>query len=183
VSTLCGYDDTDGEVLTPLLREQVIAGRIKELGELIATDYNSNTLVIIGLLKGASIFTTDLVREIARPLHMDWISVSTYGMGTIAGSPRIQKKASFALVGRNVIVVDDILDTGVTLNRVTKHLRKQSPASLETCVLLRKPSLLPRPITPKYVGFDITSDWVAGYGIDYKEKYRHLREIHDVKIL
>jgi hypoxanthine phosphoribosyltransferase len=171
------------ELSRVLLTECQLQERVRDLALRITEDYRGEELVVVGLLKGAVMFTADLAREISLPLVMDWMAISTYGSGTVAGQPRLLKDLSVSLHGRNVLIVEDILDTGVTLDWLTKRLETLSPRSLHCCVLLRKPYAITKPIVPRYVGFDITTEWVAGYGIDYAERYRNLRQIYEVQLL
>lgn len=163
-----------------LLTASRLRDRVRELGQEITRDYTDKDLVLLGVLNGAAFFTVDLARAIHLPLQMDWVAVSTYGMGSTAGTIRLRKDVYIDLKGRHILVVEDILDTGRTLHWLMNRLATHSPASVECCVLIRKPQALVKPISAKYVGFDIDARWVAGYGIDYAELYRNQPQVHEV---
>ncbi|OKK04746.1 hypothetical protein AMK26_15715 [Streptomyces sp. CB03234] len=177
-----GTDSARGELARVLFTREQIRDRVRGLGAEITRDYRGRDLVVIGVLKGAAAFTVDLARAIDLPLAMDWAAVSTYGRGSTAGEPRLLKDVGEDLTGRDVLVVEDILDTGTTLAWLLARFREQSPASLHCCVLLRKPHAVAKPVEPRYVGFDITEHWVAGYGIDYAERHRNIEDIHEVRL-
>lgn len=166
-----------GDVLFP---EDVLRGRVLELGEQISADYFHADLVVLGVLKGAAAFTVDLARAIRIPLVMDWVAVSTYRNGASRGERRVLKDVQEELRGRDVLVVEDVLDTGGTLSWLSAEVASRGAASVASCVLLRKPNSLGRAIRPDYVGFDIEVDWVAGYGIDHSERWRNRSEIREV---
>ncbi|MEU0118102.1 hypoxanthine phosphoribosyltransferase [Streptomyces bobili] len=163
-----------------LFTSRRIARRVQQLGAEITRDHQGRDLVLVGVLKGAAAFTVDLARAVDLPVVMDWAAVSTYGRGSAPGTPRLLKDVDEDLAGRDVLVVEDILDTGTTLSWLMDRLRERSPASVNCCVLLRKPHALVEPVRPRYVGFDLTQHWVAGYGIDYAERHRNLGDIHEV---
>jgi hypoxanthine phosphoribosyltransferase len=171
-----------GELARVMLTSHQIANRVRQLGTEITRDYQGRDLVIIGVLKGAATFTVDLARAIDLPVVMDWAAVSTYGRGSTAGTPRLLKDIGEELTGRDVLIVEDILDTGTTLSWLMARLRERAPASVNCCVLLRKPHAVAKPAEPRYIGFDITEHWVAGYGIDYAERHRNLGDIHEVRL-
>ncbi|MDF2434657.1 MAG: hypoxanthine phosphoribosyltransferase [Mucilaginibacter sp.] len=173
----------DGELARVLLTRQEIWERVSQIGAQITGDYRGRDLVVVGVLKGAAAFTVDLARAIDLPLAMDWVAVSTYGSGSTAGTPRLLKNITEPVSGRDILIVEDILDTGVTLDWLMTRLRELGPASVECCVLLRKPHAVLKPVRPRYIGFDITQHWVAGYGIDYAERYRNLGDIHEVDLV
>jgi hypoxanthine phosphoribosyltransferase len=139
-------------------------------------------LCLIGVLKGADTFTVDLARAIDLPVVMDWAAVSTYGRGSTAGTPRLLKDIGEELTGRDVLIVEDNVDTGSTLSWLMARLWERATTSVNCCVLLRKPHAVAKPVEPRYVGFDITEHWGAGYGIDYAERHRNLRDIHKVRL-
>lgn len=170
------------ELVEVLFTEDRIAARVGELGAEITEDYRGRDLLVVGILKGAATFTTDLIRTVDLPLTLDWVAISTYGNGSTARAPRLLKDITEQVGGRDVLVVEDILDTGGTLSWIMDRLSARSPASLNCCVLLRKPHAVRKPVAPAYVGFDITAHWVAGYGIDYAERHRNLRDIREVRI-
>ncbi|MET9504243.1 hypoxanthine phosphoribosyltransferase [Streptomyces sp. NPDC006622] len=174
---MTAHDEELGRVL---LTDRQIADRVRQLGAEITRDYQGRDLVIVGVLKGAAAFTVDLARAVDLPVAMDWVAVSTYGRGSTPGTPRLLKDVGEDLAGRDVLVVEDILDTGTTLSWLMARLRERSPASVNCCVLLRKPHALTEPVEPRYAGFDIAEHWVAGYGIDYAERHRNLGGIHEV---
>ncbi|MFD5476275.1 hypoxanthine phosphoribosyltransferase [Streptomyces hawaiiensis] len=171
-----------GELARVMLTSRQIDVRVQQLGAEITRDYRDRDLVIIGVLKGAAAFTVDLARAVDLPVVMDWAAVSTYGRGSTAGEPQLLKDIGEELTGRDVLVVEDILDTGTTLSWLMARLRGQDPASVNCCVLLRKPHAVAELVEPRYVGFDITEHWVAGYGIDYAERHRNLRDIYEVRL-
>ncbi|MFD5076481.1 hypoxanthine phosphoribosyltransferase [Streptomyces sp. NPDC058371] len=173
---------THAELSRVMFTSEQISARVQQLGAEITRDYRGRELVVIGVLKGAAAFTVDLARAIDLPIVMDWVAVSTYGKGSALGTPRMLKDIGEDLTGRDVLVLEDILDTGTTLSWLMAQFREQSPASLHCCVLLRKPRAVAKPVEPRYVGFDITEHWVAGYGIDYAERHRNLNEIHAVNL-
>lgn len=165
-----------------LFTRQQLDSRVRRLGGEITADYRGGNLLVVGVLKSAATFTTDLVRSIDLPITMDWVSVSTYGRGITPGVPRLRKDVEEDMTGRDVLIVDDMLDTGATLSGLLSRFRERSPASVNICVLLRKLTPVRKPVAPRYVGFDITAHWVAGYGIDYAERHRNLSDIHEVRL-
>lgn len=150
-------------------------GRIKELGQEITADYLGRELVLVGILKGALIFLADLARAISVPLQFDYMVVSSYGAGTeTTGAVKILKDLDADLNGRHVLIVDDIIDTGLTLKYLLENIQARQPASLRICTLLDKPSRRRVDISPDYRGFTIDSEFVVGYGLDYNQYYREL---------
>jgi hypoxanthine phosphoribosyltransferase len=163
------------DVAEVLLTAEAIAAKVRELGARIAADYHSRDLVLVSILKGALPFLADLMRATPIPLALDFLEVSSYGEGTeTSGAVRILKDLAHAIEGRDVLVVEDILDTGHTLSYVFEHLRAQRPASVRLCVLLDKPARRVIPIEIDYRGFEIPDKFVVGYGLDYAERYRNL---------
>ena len=161
-----------------LLSERQIRDRLGELAEQIDADYADRDLLLVGVLKGAVMVMADLARALRSKAEMDWMAVSSYGSGTkSSGVVRILKDLDTDISGRHVIVVDEIIDTGLTLSWLTSNLSSRSPASVEICTLLRKPEALQMPVDVKYVGWDIPNHFVVGYGLDYRERYRNLRDI------
>lgn len=157
-----------------LYSEPEVRAKIKELGQKIEGDYAGEELLVVGILKGAVVFMSDLVREIDLPLQIDFMEVSSYGASTVSsGEVRILKDLSYALEGKNVLVVEDIIDTGLTLNYISGILRKRRPKSLKICCLLDKPSRRKADIKPDYVGFSIEDHFVVGWGLDYAGYYRN----------
>ena len=161
-----------------LLSEQQIENRIKELGQQITNDYENKAPLLIGVLKGAFIYMADLARAISLPIEFDFMAVSSYGNATkTSGVVRIVKDLDIDLSGRNVIVVEDIIDSGLTLNYLRKNLESRGPTSLEVCALLVRSGRQVGELGLKYVGFEIPPDFVIGYGLDVAEKYRNLPDL------
>lgn len=158
-----------------LLDESTIQARLAEMGAEIAREYADNPPLIVGVLKGAVMVVADLTRKIDIPVDMDWMAVSSYGSGTkSSGVVRILKDLGADITGRNVLIVEDIIDSGLTLSWLRTNLLSRGPKSVEICTLLRKPEAVKVDIDVKYVGFDIPNEFVIGYGLDYAEKYRNL---------
>lgn len=158
-----------------LLSREDIAKKVKELGARISQDYQGKELLVIGILKGAVTFMTDLVREITVPVSFDFMAVSSYGASTqSSGVVQILKDLESNIIGRHVIIVEDIIDSGLTLKYLIENLKSRNPASIKTCTLLNKPERRKAEIESDYNGFDIPDKFVVGYGLDYAEKYRNL---------
>ncbi len=169
-------DDAGSDLVEVLFTEEQIHGRLAEMAERIQADYEGEDLLLVGVLKGAVMVMADLARAIERPLEMDWMAVSSYGSGTkSSGVVRILKDLDTDISGRHVLVVDEIIDTGLTLSWLMNNLTSRNPASVEIATLLRKPEALAMPVEPRYVGWDIGTEFVVGYGLDYRERYRNLR--------
>lgn len=152
-----------------------IAERIKELGRLITNDYSGKDPVLVGILKGAVPFIADLMRSIELPLVYDLMAVSSYGASTkSSGTVRILKDLDLAIEGRDVLIVEDIVDTGLTLQYLIESLKTRRVKSIKVCTLLDKPSRRKKTIQPDYNGFVIPDVFVVGYGLDYNERYRNL---------
>ena len=165
-----------------LLTEDAIATRLRELATDIERDYADRDLLLVGVLKGAVMMMADLARALSRDVEMDWMAVSSYGSGTkSSGVVRILKDLDGDVTGRNVLVVEDIIDSGLTLSWLLANLRSRGPASVEVVALLRKPESIQVPIEVRYVGFDIPNEFVVGYGLDYAERYRNLRYVGVLK--
>ena len=161
-----------------LFTEQQITDRLAEMAAEIRVDYEGKDLVLIGILKGAVMVMADLARSLDRHVEMDWVEISSYGSGTqSSGVVRILKDLKTDITGRHVLIVDEIIDTGLTLMWLTSNLNSRNPASVEICTLLRKPDAQKMNVDPKYVGWDIPNEFVVGYGLDYNEKYRNLRDV------
>jgi hypoxanthine phosphoribosyltransferase len=161
-----------------LLDHGAIRERIAELGRQIAADYADGDLHLVGVLKGACPFMADLSREINLPLTLDFIAVSSYGAATkSSGEVRLVKDLDQGLAGRDLLVVEDIVDTGLTLNYLLNLLRARGPRSIKVAALLSKPSRRLVPVQVDYVGFTIEDHFVVGFGLDYNERYRNLRDI------
>ncbi len=165
-----------------LVSEEAIAGRVKELGEAITKDYENKDLVVIGILKGAVLFMADLVKNIKLPITIDFMAVSSYGKSTIStGEVRIVKDLDFSVEGKDVLIVEDIIDTGLTLNYLTEILKKRGASSVKICTLLDKPERRSVEVDVDYKGFEIPDEFVVGYGLDYAEHYRNLPYVGALK--
>lgn len=161
-----------------LLTEEQILNRISAIAADIDADYENDDLILIGVLKGAVMVMADLARALSHPVEMDWMAVSSYGTGTTSsGVVRILKDLDADILGRHVLVVEDILDSGLTLSWLMRTLASRGAASVEVFTLLRKPEAVQVDVKPKYVGFDIPNEFVVGYGLDYAQKYRNLRDV------
>jgi len=159
-----------------LFTETQIRDRLEEMAREIETDYEGRELLLVGVLKGAVMVMADLSRALNRHLEIDWMAVSSYGSGTSSsGVVRILKDLDTDIMGRHVLIVEDIIDTGLTLSWLVTNLRSRGPASVEIATLLRKPDAIQNEVDVRYVGFDIPNAFVVGYGLDYSEKYRNLR--------
>ena len=170
--------DIDGDLTEILIEEGQIRARLAELSRRIEADYAGKDLLLVGVLKGAVMVMADLARELKHPISMDWMAVSSYGSGTASsGVVRILKDLDTDLTGRHVLIVEDIIDSGLTLSWLLANLNSRGPASVEICALLRKPEAARVEIDVKYVGFEIPNQFVVGYGLDYAEKYRNLRSV------
>ena len=168
----------ENDLVNVLFTEEQIQTRLRELAAEIEADYEGKDLLIVGILRGAVMVMADLARSFGRHLEMDWMAVTSYGSGTkSSGVVRILKDLDTDITNRNVLVVEDIIDTGLTLSWLTSTLSSRSPASVEICTLLRKPEALTMPVEVRYVGWDIPNEFVVGYGLDYRERYRNLRDI------
>ncbi len=155
-----------------------IADRVAELARTIETDYAGRDLLLVGVLNGAVMVMADLSRALSRHCEMDWMAISSYGSGTqSSGVVRILKDLNTDLAGRHVLVVEDIVDTGLTLAYLIQNLKSRNPASLEVMAMFRKPDALNSPVEVKYVGFDLPNEFVVGYGLDYAGRYRNLRDV------
>lgn len=152
-----------------------IQGRVAELGAEISRDYAGQEIVVIGVLKGAFVFCADLLRTLAVPAQVDFMAVSSYGSSTeSSGVIKILKDLDLNIEGRHVLLVEDIVDSGLTLKYLREYLAHHNPASLRICVLLDKPSRRKTDVPVDYTGFSIPDEFIVGYGIDYAEQYRHL---------
>lgn len=161
-----------------LLGESAIKNRVDELGAAISRDYAGQEPIVVGILKGAMIFMADLVRALDIPAQLDFMVVSSYGATSkSSGVVRILKDLEQSVEGRHLIIVEDIVDSGLTLNYLAANLKSRKPASLKICTLLDKPDRRKVEVQLDYNGFVIPDEFVVGYGLDYNEKYRNLREI------
>jgi hypoxanthine phosphoribosyltransferase len=158
-----------------LIDEASLQNRIAELGAAITEDYRGRDLLLVGVLKGAIFFMADLMRQIDIPCEVDFMAISSYGAGVdSSGVVRILKDLDISIEGRNVLVVEDIVDSGLTLSYLLRNLEAREPASLETCALLTKPERRENDVVCRYVGFEIPNRFVIGYGLDFAERYRNL---------
>jgi len=165
-------DSAIGEVLVP---GEDLRRRIAELGAEISRDYEGRDLVMIGVLKGAVLFIADLMRQLTVPCEVDFMAVSSYGSSTdSSGVVRILKDLEAPIEGRDVLIVEDIIDSGLTLQYLLRNLRARTPGSLEVCALLTKPARRRVELPIRYVGFEIPNRFVIGYGLDYAQRYRNL---------
>ena len=170
--------DVEADLVNILFTEEQIQAKLRELAEQIEADYAGKDVLVVGILRGAVMVMADLSRSLKRHVEMDWMAVSSYGSGTkSSGVVRILKDLDTDITNRHVIVVDEIIDTGLTLSWLISNLASRNPASLEICTLLRKPEALQMEVAVKYVGWDIPNEFVVGYGLDYQERYRNLRDI------
>jgi hypoxanthine phosphoribosyltransferase len=158
-----------------LIDRDVLQRRIEELGEEISTDYAGRDLLLIGVLKGAVFFMADLMRNLTIPCEIDFMAISSYGDSTdSSGVVRILKDLDINIEGRDVLIVEDIIDSGLTLSYLMRNLEAREPASLEICALLTKPERREADVPVRYIGFEIPNRFVIGYGLDFAERYRNL---------
>ncbi|MFZ9693248.1 MAG: hypoxanthine phosphoribosyltransferase [Candidatus Nanopelagicales bacterium] len=170
--------DVVNDLTKVLLTEKEILSRLNELAREIESDYENRDLLLVGVLKGATILMSDLTRALKRHVEVEWMAVSSYGSGTkSSGVVRILKDLDADITNRHVLIVEDILDSGLTLSWLQSNLRSRSASSVEILTLLRKPEAVKVEVDAKYIGFDIPPEFVVGYGLDYAEKYRNLRDI------
>ena len=161
-----------------LIEEDALRDRIAELGAEISVDYAGKDLLLVGVLKGAVFFMADLMRHISVPCEVDFMAISSYGASTdSSGVVRILKDLDESIEGRNVLVVEDIIDSGLTLSYLKRTLSARGPASLEICALLTKPERREVEVPVRYTGFEIPNRFVVGYGLDFAERYRNLRYV------
>jgi hypoxanthine phosphoribosyltransferase len=161
-----------------LVQPDELAHRVKQLGREISADYEGRDLFLVGVLKGAVFFLADLMRHLDVPCELDFMAVASYGSSTdTSGVVRILKDLDADITGRHVLIVEDIIDSGLTLSWIRSNLQSRAPASVEICALLRKPEVAKVEIDVRYVGFDIPNEFVVGYGLDYAEQYRNLRVV------
>ena len=161
-----------------LIEPQVLQNRIAELGDEISGDYDGRDLLLVGVLKGAVFFMADLMRHLSIPCEIDFMAISSYGDSTdSSGVVRILKDLDINIEGRDVLVVEDIIDSGLTLSYLMRNLEARDPASLEICALLTKPERREIDVPVRYVGFEIPNRFVIGYGLDFAERYRNLPDI------
>ena len=164
-----------GDIQRVLIQEDEIKCKVADMGRIITEDYRDKDLVVVGILKGSVIFLSDLVRNISLPLSIDFIAVSSYGSGTSsAGDVKLLKDLDTPVEGKDVLIVEDILDSGITLRYIMSLMVVKKTASIRLCALLDKPGRRRAPVTPDYTCFTVPDEFLVGYGLDYAEKYRNL---------
>lgn len=174
--------ELDADIDEILISADDIAGKIGELAKQIDAAYSDSEPILVGVLKGAAMFMSDLARALERPSTMEFMAVSSYGSGTqSSGVVRILKDLDRDIAGQDVLIVEDIIDSGLTLSWLLKNLRSRNPRSIRIVTLLRKPEAIKVDIAVDYVGFDIPNEFVVGYGLDYAERYRDLPYIGRLK--
>ncbi|MBU3101016.1 MULTISPECIES: hypoxanthine phosphoribosyltransferase [Clostridium] len=172
----------NNDIKEVLYNEDQLRDKIRQMGEKVSKDYYGKDLILIGILKGSVIFMSDLLKEITIPCKMDFMAVSSYGNSTkTSGVVRILKDLDFEIQGKDVLIVEDIIDSGVTLKYLMKCLSARKPSSLEIICLLNKPERRKVDIDVKYVGFDVPDFFIVGFGMDYAERYRNLPYIGILK--
>jgi hypoxanthine phosphoribosyltransferase len=166
---------TDSSIGETLVSSEDLQRRVGELGRQISEEYAGRDLFMVGVLKGAVLFLADLMRNISVPCEVDFMAVSSYGSQTdSSGVVRIMKDLDAPIEGRDVLIVEDIIDSGLTLHYLMRSLKARNPASLEVCALLTKPERLRVDLSPRYVGFEIPNRFAIGYGLDHAQRYRNL---------
>ena len=172
------FSDIESDLTEVLFTEEQIHAKLAEIARRIEIDYDGTKPLLVGVLRGAVMVMADLARELRIPIEMDWMAVSSYGSGThSSGVVRILKDLDTDLDGRSVIIVEDIIDSGLTLSWLKANLETRGATSVEIVALLRKPDAVKVEVDVKYVGFEIPNAFVIGYGLDYAERYRNLRGI------
>ncbi|QPZ37627.1 hypoxanthine phosphoribosyltransferase [Paramicrobacterium chengjingii] len=170
--------EIESDLTKVLVTEEQIDAKLEELASHIDADYAGKDLLLVGVLKGAVMVMADLSRHLGHNVQMDWMAVSSYGASTkSSGVVQIRKDLDTDISGRHVLIVEDIIDSGLTLSWLLDNFASRGAASVEVCALLRKPDAAKVTIDCKYVGFDIPSDFVVGYGLDFAERYRNLRDV------
>ena len=168
-------DPAGGDIGEVLVRPEDLQRRVRELGAELSTDYAGRDMLMIGVLKGAVLFMADLMRELTVPCEIDFMAVSSYGSSTdSSGVVRILKDLDASIEGRDVLIVEDIVDSGLTLSYLLRTLKARNPATLEVCALLTKPERRKSNVEIRYVGFEIPNRFVIGYGLDHAQRYRQL---------
>lgn len=163
------------DLVSVMFDEAALAAKCREMGQQLTRDYAGKDLLVVGILKGSVMFFADLVRQINVPLNIDFMVASSYGSGTeTSGSVKIKKDLDVDIKGRHVLLVEDIIDSGVTMSRLKVELAKREPASIRLCALLSKPSRRQVDVQIDYCGFEVPDEFLVGYGLDYAEKYRNL---------
>ena len=170
-----GHSELEKAVGEVLIDAEKLQNRIRELGEEISDDYGGRELLLVGVLKGAVFFMADLMRSISVPCEIDFMAISSYGASTdSSGVVRILKDLDINIEGRDVLVIEDIIDSGLTLSYLLRNLESREPASLAVCALLTKPQRREIEVDVRYIGFEIPNKFVIGYGLDFAERYRNL---------
>ena len=170
-----GSPDVPPEIESVVMSEQAISERVRELAAQVDADYAGREILLVGVLKGAVMFMADLARALRTPVSMEFMAVSSYGSSTSSsGVVRILKDLDREIADKHVLVVEDIIDSGLTLSWLLRNMRSRGPASVEVVALMRKPDAAKIEVPVKYVGFDIANEFVVGYGLDYAERYRDL---------
>jgi hypoxanthine phosphoribosyltransferase len=166
-----------------LFSEQEISERVSELGREITKNYKGRNLLLVSILKGGVIFLSDLIKQVDLPLSIDFMSISSYGIdGTSTGVVRITKDLDESIEGKDVLIVEDIIDTGLTIGYLLRNLKSRYPKSLEICTLLDRDVRRIADIDIKYIGFKIGEKYIVGYGLDYKQKFRNLQSIYELRL-
>lgn len=172
----------ENEIGEVLVTEEEIRAKVRELAKRISEDYKDKELLLVGILKGAFMFLADLSRELTIPVQFDFIAVSSYGsVSKSSGVVRILKDLEADIEGRHVLIVEDVIDTGLTLNYLIRNFKVRRPSTLEICALLSKPEVQRVSLNIKYLGFSIPAKFVVGYGLDFAEKYRNLKHVATLK--
>ncbi|OGR01906.1 MAG: hypoxanthine phosphoribosyltransferase [Deltaproteobacteria bacterium RIFOXYD12_FULL_50_9] len=162
-----------------VIAREAIAGRVKELGSRITADYQGRQLLVVGILNGAFIFMADLIREIDLPLEIDFVRVKSYGAGSSSsGTLNFTKDVEIPMAGKDLLLVEDIIDTGLTIANVKEIFAAKNPLSIKVCALIDKKERRKIPIVADYVGFEIEEGFLVGYGLDFAEKHRHYHEVY-----
>ncbi|SIR89545.1 hypoxanthine phosphoribosyltransferase [Microbacterium sp. RURRCA19A] len=170
--------DISDDISEVLLTEEQIHDKLAELAAQVAADYAGRDVVLVGVLKGAVMVMADFARHLPMHITMDWMAVSSYGASTrSSGVVQIRKDLDTDITGKDVLIVEDIIDSGLTLSWLLENFASRGAASVEVLALLRKPDAMKVEVDCRYVGFDIPNDFVIGYGLDYAEKYRNLRDV------
>ncbi len=170
------------DIKSVLFTEEQIKARVSKLAQQIRRDFEGKELLTVGILRGAVVFYADLVRELERPVSMNFMVLSSYGSSSYStGAVRIQYDLEEDITGKNVLIIEDIIDTGLTLHYLTNTLKSRNPSILKTCCLFDKPDRRKIEFDPDYVGFKVPDVFIVGYGLDYAGKYRNLRYIGELK--
>ncbi len=168
--------------LVPVLKTDEIQRIVSELGQKISSDYQGRELILVGVLKGAFIFLSDLIRQLTIPVKIDFIRAASYGDGTsTSGKIQLTKEIEIDIKGKDVIMVEDIVDTGLTLNYILEHVKSFGPRSVRVCALLDKIERRQSGIAVDYAGYQVPKGFLVGYGLDYAEEYRHLPAIYHLQ--